>query len=883
VDRDEESLDNKAENARLLRFIEAYREYGHQNAALDPLDIRERCGAHLDPRHFNLHTALQDQTYDLSGLVNIPGKEHGTFHEVKKHLEDTYCGTFSAEFMHIKNKNEKDWFASKIEECRNWSIGNEKRKEVCLQMLKSQAFDNFVGKKFMTLKRYSGEGAESMIAFMVEAFASCASYGIEDVVMCIPHRGRQNLLVGLLNYSHVHIFSKMKGNPEFNSGLHYTGDVLSHLYTSTDLDVDGKKLHVSMLPNPSHLEAANPVTVGKTRAKQLSWQEGHYGDGSSVMGDKVLCLQIHGDAAVSAQGIIMETLCLANLPHFEVGGSLHLIVNNQLGFTTPAERGSSASNVSDIVKFVDSPIIHVNGDNPEDVVRACQLAMAYRMEFRKDVVVNLLCFRRWGHNELDDPTFTNPSMYKVIHNRQSVPDLYAEMLIQEEVVPPECFVDKILEYNEELSAALAQADKHQPENFHFKGEWTSCRQARDDVVTTWDTGCSNDLLRFVGTKSTEFPEDFNVHLHLKRTHCEARVEKLCEGKNIDWATAEALAFGTLLHEGYNVRLCGQDVGRGTFSHRHCMLIDQETDELFVPLNFLSENQNGFLEVANSPLSEEAVLAFEYGMSIENPNNLIIWESQFGDFFNGAQIIIDTFITAGELKWILQSGLVMLLPHGYDGAGPEHSSCRIERFLQLSDSKEDKADSDDVNFGIVNPTTPAQYFHLLRRQIVRDYRKPLVVASPKLILRLAAATSTLDEFVEKTHFKPVLPDKATLSPDDVTNLIFCSGKHYYALDKYRTSNNIKNTAIIRIEELVPFPAELIKEELRKYPNAKEFIWCQEEHRNMGAWSFVNPRFQNLLNLKLSYCGRDVLGTPAVGISSRHTEEASRILKNAFSYT
>eukprot|EP00795_Rhopilema_esculentum_P002591 gene2591-786_t len=716
VDETEGIIQNKAENANLIRFVEAYRHYGHENANLDPLNIRKRCDLYLNPNLYNLQETGSDKFYNLAGVVNIPEKANGTLMDVKKHLDETYCGMLSAEFTHIKDENERNWFASKIEESRAWVLSDEEKKKMALEMLKSQAFDQFVGKKFMTLKRYSGEGAESMIAFMDEAFASSASYGLEDIIMCIPHRGRQNLLVGLLNYSPTQMFSKMKGNPEFSSDLKYTGDVLSHLYTSTDLEYGDRTLHVSMLPNPSHLEAANPVAVGKARAKQLQHSEGHYGDGSTQMGDKVLCLQIHGDAAVCAQGIVMETLCLANLQHFDVGGSLHLIVNNQLGFTTPAERGSSAANVSDIIKFIGCPIIHVNGDNPEEVARACKLALAYRMEFRKDVIVNLLCFRRWGHNELDDPTFTNPSMYKIIHNRKSVPDLYAEKLIEEKVAPPEFFADQLLQYNEELSQALTTSDNYKPENFHFKDLWSGYQQARDDAVTTWSTGCEADLLRFVGSKSVGFPEDFDIHNHLKKTHCDARVNKLNEGKNIDWATAEALAFGTLLHDGYNIRLCGQDVGRGTFSHRHCMLIDQETDELFVPLNHMTEDQQSFLEVANSPLSEEAVLAFEYGMSLNSPKNLVVWEAQFGDFFNGAQIIIDTFITGGELKWILQSGMVMLLPHGYDGAGPEHSSCRLERFLQLSDSKEDAVDSDNINYAIANPTTPAQYFHLLRRQV-----------------------------------------------------------------------------------------------------------------------------------------------------------------------
>eukprot|EP00794_Sanderia_malayensis_P020276 gene20276-22262_t len=876
-------IENRYKNAKLLRLITAFRDYGYKNADLDPLKLREKSCPELNPALYGFDESYSDEKYNLEGLLNLNGRSEARFDEILKHLEETYCHALSAEISHIKNEDESNWLASKVEESRSWDIGTDKKVKTAVEMLKSQAFDHFVGKKFMTLKRYSGEGAESMIAFLTELFSLSAHYDVKDLTLCLAHRGRLNLLTGLLNYPHGQMFAKMKGNPEFASDLKYSGDVLSHLYASTDLQFHGKDLHVSLLPNPSHLESINPSAVGKTRAKQLSFKEGHYNqDGSSSssnMGDQALCLQIHGDAAVAAQGIVMETACMANLPHYDIGGSIHLVVNNQLGFTTPADRASSAMHCSDVMKMIGAPVIHVNGDHPEEVLKACRIAMEYRMKFRKDVMVNMLCFRRWGHNEIDDPTFTNPSMYRIINDRISTPDLYAKKLIDAGCTTQGYLDEEIALYNDLMSAALASCDKQHPKHVHFKENWKSFKQAQDEVVTLWDSGCALETLRFVGEKSVSIADGFNIHPHLKKMHCEARLNKLKEGKHIDWATAEALAFGSLLHEGINVRLSGQDVGRGTFSHRHCMLVDQKEDEVIVPLNHMQEDQKAFLEVANSPLSEEAVIGFEYGMSIDNPKNLIVWEAQFGDFFNGAQIIFDTFITSGELKWILQSGLVVMLPHGYDGAGPEHSSCRIERFLQLSDSKEDSVDGDNVNFSIVNPTTPAQYFHLLRRQIVRNYRKPLVIASPKLILRLPAATSSLDEMSPGTHFKPVIGD-SNVDAQGVKKVIFCSGKHFYALDKNRASKSIKDTAIIRIEELAPFPAEFLKEELRKYPNAKEFLWCQEEHRNMGPWFFVNPRFQNVLNVKLTYCGRPVHGTPAVGISSRHANEAEVILADAF---
>lgn len=633
-----------------------------------------------------------------------------------------------------------------------------------------------------------------------------------------------------------------------------------------------------MLPNPSHLEAVNPVTAGKARGRQLTLKDGCFSNlTDSPLGEKVLSVMVHGDASFSAQGIVAETFCLANLPHYSVGGTIHLIVNNQLGFTTPGERGRSSRYSSDVGKMIGCPVLHVNGDNPEEVVRACRLAFEYRRKYRKDIIVDMLCYRRWGHNEIDDPSFTQPVMYQEIASRPSVPVLYANSLAQKGVAAFGSEDDN--QYTDFLNEELKRSDKLVPQTSHLEGHWKGFVQASEDKITTWDTGFPLEGLLFVGAKSVETPDSFNIHPHLKKTHAEARIKKLGSGTGIDWATAEALAIGSLLHQGYHVRFSGQDVGRGTFSHRHTMLVDQQTDEMFVPLNNMSEQQKGFLEVVNSPLSEEACLGFEYGMSIENPNHLIIWEAQFGDFFNGAQIIIDTFISGGEAKWLLQSGLVMLLPHGYDGAGPEHSSCRIERFLQMTDSREDGVDGDSVNMQVVNPTTPAQYFHLLRQQMVRDFRKPLIVVGPKLLLRLPAAVSTLQEMGPGTHFKPVLGDDIVNSAL-VRRVVFCSGKHYYALAKQREATQSLDTAIIRLESLCPFPAEMIRQELKKFPKAKEFVWSQEEQRNMGAWSFVSPRFENILGVKLQYIGRRVLAVPAVGIGKLHSQEVTDILSGTF---
>ena len=575
----------------------------------------------------------------------------------------------------------------------------------------------------------------------------------------------------------------------------------------------------------------------------------------------------------------MESLLLESLPNFDVGGTIHLIVNNQVGFTTPQQRASSAPHCSDIGKLVSCPIIHVNGDHPEEVARAARIALEYKKTFAKDIFINMHCFRRHGHNELDDPTFTNPAMYKVINTRSTVPDEYKAKIIAEGVISLEEVSAMETEYqtflDEEFKNMGVETVGWEP----FGGLWEGLRQANRDTISTWDTGVDMAVLQQAGLKSVDVPPGMNIHPHLLKTLCQARSAKLQDGTKIDWATAEAMAIGSLLLEGNHVRICGQDVGRATFNHRHAMLVDQESDEIYIPMNNIAPDQKGFLEVANSPLSEEAVLAFEYGMSIENPRHLCIWEAQFGDFFNGAQIIIDTFISNGELKWLLQSGLVMLLPHGMDGAGPDHSSCKIERFLQLSDSKEDAVDCDDVNMEIVNPTTPAQYFHLLRRQMVRNYRKPLIVAAPKLILRMSAATSSLSEMTEGTHYKSVIGD-GDVNPGDARTVVFCSGKYYYELNRLREKNNRDDMAIVRLESLVPFPAEALKSEVGKYSNAEKFIWCQEEHRNQGPWGFVNPRFKNLLNLELEYIGRPVLGASATGVTKWHALESDDIIKQIF---
>ncbi|XP_031754904.1 probable 2-oxoglutarate dehydrogenase E1 component DHKTD1, mitochondrial isoform X1 [Xenopus tropicalis] len=864
----------------LARLVTAYREHGHKAAKINPL-FTGQAVMDMVPEIQEL-TEILHGPFITTGLLNM-GKSEATIEEVLAYLDHTYCGQISVETSQLQNFKEREWFSRRFEELKQESFSTEERKHLARLMLECQEFDHFLATKFSTVKRYGGEGAESMMGFFHEMLKMCAFAGVTDIIIGMPHRGRLNLLTGLLQFPPELMFRKMRGLSEFPENSPAIGDVLSHLTSSVDLDFGSHRpLHVTMLPNPSHLEAINPVAVGKTRARQQSVSDGDYStENSALPGDKVVCLQVHGDASVSGQGIVTETFTLSNLPHYRIGGSIHLIVNNQLGYTTPAERGRSSLYSSDVGKIVGCAVIHVNGDDPEEVLRATRLAVEYQRCFRKDIIVDLLCYRQWGHNELDEPFFTNPSMYKIIRSRKSIPDIYSERLVAEGLMTEEEASEIRTSYYSKLNDHLSSMTLYSPPSTNLQAHWREMVEP-SARITTWDTGVPADLLKFIGAKSVEVPEEFQMHSHLLKMHAQSRIQKLQEAIKLDWATAEALAFGSLLCQGFNIRLSGQDVGRGTFSQRHAMMVCQETSDTYIPLNHMTSDQKGFLEVSNSALSEEAVLGFEYGMSIESPKLLPIWEAQFGDFFNGAQIIFDTFISGGEAKWLLQSGIVILLPHGYDGAGPEHSSCRIERFLQMCDSSEEGVDGDTANMFIVNPTTPAQYFHLLRRQMVRNFRKPLIVASPKMLLRYPAAVSSLEDMAPGKTFRPVIGDSSA-DPKSVSKVILCSGKHYYALHKQREAlgEQGRSFAIIRVEELCPFPLEALQQEIHKYPKAKDFIWSQEEPQNMGAWSFVAPRFEKQLACKMRLVSRPALPAPAVGIGILHQQQQEEILVKTLS--
>ncbi|XP_055587135.1 probable 2-oxoglutarate dehydrogenase E1 component DHKTD1 homolog, mitochondrial [Uranotaenia lowii] len=876
---DKRLLEARAQQSNAYRWVEAYRNHAHRSAAINPVSFKKSSNdTNAAELQYSRYGLTANDTVNSYGIFN--SKEHTTLsiEQLQELLEQVYCGTTGIELAFIENEHEREWLSENYEKLFHTPLETHDQKKIAELLLKSQAFDNFLATKFPTVKRYGGEGAESIMAFYRQLFICASERDLRNIVVGMPHRGKLNVLTTMFQTRPAKIFRKFKGLPEFPADAKAMCDIASHFHTSTDITVRGKTIHLNMLHNPSHLEAVNPVSMGKTRSKQLTLKDGPY-DNEQPQVSKALNIQLHGDAAFAGQGINQECLMMADVPHFDVGGSIHMIVNNQVGFTTPGERGRGSRYSSDLAKSIMAPVIHVNGDDPEALSKVTRLAFDYQQKFGKDIFIDLNCFRRWGHNELDDPTFTNPLLYEVIHGRGSVPDLYAKKLVEAGVMTQDEVSGVVQKHMDFLNSELQNVNHYQPEKSYFEQQWSGLQQAGNEV-TIWDTGVDYGLLGHIARTSVQYPSDFALHPHLKKHHVESRLKKVADATRIDWATAETMALGSLMYQGFNVRISGEDVGRGTFSQRHAMFVDQKTNEIFVPLNELKGGAGGKLELANSILSEEAVLGFEYGMAIDNPNNLIIWEAQFGDFFNGAQIIIDTFLVSGETKWMVCNGLVMLLPHGFDGAASEHSSCRMERFLQMTDSKEASPDGDDVNFQIINPSTPAQYFHALRRQMIRNFRKPLVVVAPKTLLRLSECVSTHGELAPGTFFQPVIGDSFVQDAKKVKRVILCSGKHYYNLNNERTTRNIGDVAIVRVESLCPFPVHEIREQLDKYSNAKEFVWSQEEHRNMGAWSFVQPRFENMCGRRIKYRGRYEGATVAVGVSSWHAKEAEQVIKTAF---
>ncbi|XXQ36698.1 Transketolase-like pyrimidine-binding domain-containing protein [Plasmodiophora brassicae] len=869
------------QGAAVAALVDAYRRLGHRRANIDPLGRRAPLPTpELDPEHHALT--------DLGSVVGIDVNVHGlprgaTFRDLIEQLDTTYCGSVGAEFMHIPCPDERRWLASALESMHSSiPISPGHQMNMLSLMFQSELFDEFMQLKFGSFKRYGLDGSEVFLVAVQSCLARAGYHSVDDVVIGMPHRGRNNLLLTLLDYPPRALLAKVKGQSHTTiPGQIGSDDVISHIATTVTKSFGGSKhpIHVSLLHNPSHLEAVNPVALGKVRAIQdMAGDSG---------GDRCFAMEFHGDAAFAGQGVVTESLQLSQLRDFRTGGTVHVIVNNQIGFTTEPHRSRSGPYASDVASMIACPVFHVNGDDPEAVHRVASIAIDYRMTFKKDVIIDLLAYRKFGHNEVDEPQFTQPTMYANIRSRKSSAAIYAERLEQSGIrtgtlrskLQQKLF--KVLDEELKVSAEF-KADP----NWNFQGSWAGMRQA-SDMTAPVDTGVDSMLLRQVALASVQLPDHMIIHPRLMRSHVEARRDVVNAGRGIDWATAEAMAFGSLLHEGYNIRISGQDVQRGTFSQRHATFTDQKTDEQYTPLCHLGEDCGTFYP-ANSHLSEFAVLGFEFGYSWESPKNLVIWEAQFGDFWNTAQVIVDNFIATGEDKWIRQSGIVMLLPHGYDGAGPEHSSAKVERVLQLCSSDEFAQPDRVVNMSVVNCTTPSNYFHALRRQMHASHRKPLIVIAPKTILRLPEAVSTLDDMGPGSHLLPVLSDCSNEDCERVRRLAFVSGKIYYDLVKARSSvSNPEQYSIVRIEELCPFPFELIVKELNRYPQVEQVAWVQEEPSNAGCWTFVGPRLQRAIeasrtcsSIRLQYLGRKASASPAVGALEVHKKEAKSVIEALF---
>eukprot|EP01104_Vermistella_antarctica_P019047 TRINITY_DN7288_c0_g1_i1.p1 TRINITY_DN7288_c0_g1~~TRINITY_DN7288_c0_g1_i1.p1 ORF type:complete len:921 (+),score=200.16 TRINITY_DN7288_c0_g1_i1:137-2899(+) len=881
---------NRIAHANLFRLVTAYREKGHLLAQIYPEgtwgDKRRVNESPLDLKKFGLDTTPGNTMFPTEGLVHMSNKSSATFAEILTHLNRVYCSTVGIEMSHLKEE-EQEWLAQVFEHQMSAAADPAVQRRTFELMQASEAFDRFLHTKFRTLKRYGLEGLESTMPSLDAVFSTCAKRGLEEVVITMAHRGRTNILTGILDYPKENIFAKIKGRTEISKEYQATGDVLSHIAQSTTLGGYGAGLKVSMIHNPSHLEASAPVAVGKTRAKQ---------DAIGDNGKRVACLMLHGDAAFCGQGVVAETLQMAELDTYEVGGTIHIVQNNLLGFTAAPHESRSNLYTTDIGKTIQAPILHVAADHPDDVVRASTVASEFRSSFLRDVFVDIIGYRRHGHNEMDEPSFTQPHLYESIRSRPSVVDSYSKTLVGQKVISDAEVGAVVAASSAKLEKSFALADATDPYINTFEKNWKEMRQPKAGELSNnalFDTGVSAAQLRHVGEASVQLKPNFSIHPRLGKLWADVRLERLKSGQDIDWATAEALAFGSLMTDGYSIRLSGQDAKRGTFSQRHLVVTDQVTEEKYTPLNnlkpFGSGSQPARLNVANSPLSENSVMAFEYGYSWENPNWLTLWESQFGDFFNGAQVVLDQFVSSGEDKWLRQSGLVLLLPHGYDGAGPEHSSCRIERFLQQVSTRStpsvplDTAADDNVNMQVVNPTTPANYFHALRRQMVRPFRKPLVVVGPKTLIRDPNAVSELKDMEPGTAFQPVISDTTVTDPSAVQKVVFCSGKVYYDLAKAREDKKAENVAIVRLEELSPFPYQALAREIKQFPNATTFRYCQEEPENMGAWQYVRSRLEPFVKSagsELNYVGRVAAAAPAVGIGAVHKQQNEDILSAVF---
>ncbi len=864
------------DSARALMLIRAFRTRGHLAANLDPLGLEPaKHLPELEPASYGFGDADLDRKIFINGEL---GLDFATLREIVTLLKRTYCANVGIEYMHISDPAEMQWLQERIEGTdKEITFTPEGRKAILERLVAAEGFEKFLDVKYTGTKRFGLDGGEAMIPALEQIIKRGGALGVEEIVFGMAHRGRLNVLSQVMGKPHRAIFNEFKGGSWQPDDVEGSGDVKYHLGASSDREFDGNKVHLSLTANPSHLEIVDPVVLGKVRAKQ-----DQRNDEERV---KVLPLLIHGDAAFAGQGVVPECLGLSGLKGHRTGGSIHFIINNQIGFTTNPRYSRSSPYPSDVAKMIESPILHVNGDDPEAVVFAAKLAIEFRQLFKKPVVIDMLCYRRFGHNEGDEPSFTQPLMYKKIRGHKTTLELYAGRLVEEKLVTAEEVEALKAERRQILEKEYEAGQDYRPNKADwFDGKWSGLKSASKDLddPRRGQTGVDIARLKEIGAKITKTPEGFHVHRTIQR-FLDNRAKAIQAGEGIDWATGEALAFCTLLQDGHPIRLSGQDVERGTFSQRHTVLTDQENEDRYVPFDAVSQSPR--YEVINSMLSEEAVLGFEYGYSLSEPNTLVLWEAQFGDFANGAQVVFDQFISSAERKWLRASGLVVLLPHGYEGQGPEHSSARLERYLQLC--------AED-NMQVANCTTPANYYHILRRQLKRDFRKPLILMTPKSLLRAKRATSSLADFGPDSTFHRVLWDDAQSNPETVSvklrndasirRVVLCSGKVYYDLLEEREKRGLDDVYLMRVEQLYPFPAKALINELSRFKNA-EIVWCQEEPRNMGAWFFVEPYLEWVLaqvgstHKRARYAGRAASASTATGLMKTHLAQLQAFLDEA----
>jgi 2-oxoglutarate dehydrogenase E1 component len=865
------------DSVRALMMIRAYRMRGHLYANLDPLGLEPHRGYDdLNPSNYGFEEADYDRPIFIDGVL---GLEIATIRQMMPILRRTYCSTIGYEFMHISDPDEKSWIQMRIEgPDKEISFTREGKRAILNKLIEAEGFEKFIDVKYTGTKRFGLDGGESMIPALEQIIKRGGALGVREIVLGMAHRGRLNVLSQVMAKPHRAIFHEFKGGSSSPIDVEGSGDVKYHLGASSDREFDNNKVHLSLTANPSHLEIVDPVVLGKVRAKQDQLDD-------TIDRSKVLPLLIHGDAAFAGQGVVAECFGLSGLKGHRTGGSIHFIVNNQIGFTTYPRYSRSSPYPSDTAKMIEAPIFHVNGDDPEAVTYAAKIAIEFRQRFHKPVVIDMFCYRRFGHNEGDEPGFTQPVMYKVIRSHPTTLEAYAKKLIEEGVVTAAEVEESRASWRQHLEGEYEAGQSYRPNKADWlDGRWSGLRSASDvlDDDRRGKTGVPLERLKALGERLTSVPDGFNVHRTISRI-LETRRKAIESGEGIDWATAESLAFASLLDDGHPVRLSGQDSERGTFSQRHSVLIDQETEGRYIPLNNLRDGQARY-EVINSMLSEEAVLGFEYGYSLSEPNALTLWEAQFGDFANGAQVVFDQFISSGERKWLRMSGLVCLLPHGYEGQGPEHSSARLERYLQMC--------AED-NMQVANLTTPANYYHILRRQLNREFRKPLILMTPKSLLRHKRAVSSLEDMKAGSSFHRVLRDDAATATDGIRlvedakirRVILCSGKVYYDLFEEREKRRIDDIYLLRVEQLYPFPLKSLVGELSRFKQAR-IVWCQEEPKNMGAWSFVDPYLEWVLTQvdgkykRPLYCGRPAAAATATGLMSKHLAQLRSFMDEAF---